>query len=219
MKTKSVVIFLLACLILIACANTNRGEKKRFEGKLVYQINSDKRDLSSEDSTSFQVIYAKDSLVRTDNFTQLGKQTYIKHIVKNRAYTLLNFAGNKMAIQSIPDSSKNIEGKYQFDYKRKKKKFLDRKAKLVKVKNKEVEQEFDVYYFDEISHDYSNAIPGIDGLPVQYSLFVNGEKLTYTLISIESKTIDKDYFGLPSDYTVITPEEFSKFISPEEDAE
>lgn len=218
MKTKSIITFLLACLLLIACANTNHGEKKRFEGRLIYKISSDKRDFDENDSTSYQVIYAKDSLVRTDNFTPLGKQIYIKHIAKNRAYTLLNFAGNKMAIQSIPDSSKSIDGKYQFNYKRKKKSFLNKKAKLVEVTNTEVEQEFDVYYFEDISHDYSNAIPGVKGLPVEYSLFVNGEKLTYTLIALENKEMDKDYFGLPSDYTIITPDEFSKFISPEDDA-
>src|SRR5690554_4389278 len=75
-----------------------------FEGKFVYTIDSPANTPNIEDSINYQIVYAKDSMLRIDNFTPIGKQIYIKHIPKNRAYILMDLGSQKVAIQTYTDT-------------------------------------------------------------------------------------------------------------------
>lgn len=196
-------IFSIA-LIIIGCGTK---VQERFEGKMVYKITSDRAEQYNEDSLGYQVIYAKDSMLRIENFTQLGKQVYIKHITKNRAYILMEFEGEKVALKSIPEPPANA-GKYEFKKKRGKETIAGRIARKMEVKIPNVDSLFVMYYFDDISHDYSEAVPGLPGLPVKYTLIVNDELSDFELIQFEQKEISIDYFGIPSDYKIMTMDEF-----------
>lgn len=214
MHFKNVISFALIGSLIFACSSEQTSSSRRFEGKLIYKISSNLGEFDPADSMNYQVIYAKDSLVKTDNFTRLGKQSYLKHISKNRAYTLMDFQGNKLAIQTIPDSTKIEADKYTFFEREEKKKIAGLEAHLVEVKIKGHNVPFEMWYTPEISHDYSEAIPGLKGLPVAYTLLIGEEEITYTLIEAERKAMDRDHFGLPSDYKVITTQEFEAYIAP-----
>ena len=146
-------------------------------------------------------------MLRIENFTQLGKQVYIKHITKNRAYILMEFNGEKIALKSIPEPPANA-GKYEFKKKRGKQDIAGKSARKMQVKIPNVDSLFIMYYYDDISHDYSEAIPGLPGLPVKYTLIVNDELADFELIKFEQKEISIDFFGIPSDYKVMTMDEF-----------
>ncbi|SFT51713.1 hypothetical protein SAMN05216474_1026 [Lishizhenia tianjinensis] len=218
MQFKNFFYVLLVASVMLSCSGKKENTSNRFEGRLVYKITSNLREFDPADSMSYQIIYAKDSLVKTDNFTRLGKQSYLKHILKNRAYTLMNFQGNKLALQSIPDSTKVEADKYTFFDRDESKEIAGLKANLVEVKIKGQKEPYEMWYTSEISHDYSEAIPGMKGLPVVFTLVIGEEELTYTLIEAERKTMDRDHFGLPSDYKVITTQEFEAYITaPQEE--
>lgn len=213
MRVKHIFSFLVIISFLISCSTHETEGKSSFEGRLIYKISSNLKEFDPTDSTGYQIVYAKDSLVKTDNFTRFGKQSYLKHILKNRAYTLINFQGNKLAIQSIPDSTKVDPEKYTFFEREEKKDIAGLEAKLTEVKIKGINEPFEMWYSTEISHDYSEAIPGLKGLPLVYTLVIGEEELTYTLINVERKEMDRDHFGLPSDYEVITTEAFKNYIT------
>lgn len=218
MRIKNLFSFLFICGLLTACTSKTDTQGNRFEGKLVYKITSNMRDFDPADSMNYQIIYAKDSLVKTDNFTRFGKQSYLKHIPKNRAYTMMNFEGNKLAIQTIPDSTKVAPDKYTFFERKEQKKIAGLNAQLVEVKIKGHNTPIEMWYATAVSHDYSDAIPGMKGLPLIYTLVIGDEELTYTLIEAEQRTMSRDHFGLPSDYKVITTQEFEAFVAaPQEE--
>ena len=215
---RTVLYSLIGCICILffvsSCATT-KSKNKSFEGKLVYELFIGEEAKQPLDSAKFQIIYAKDSLVRTENFTPLGKQVFIKHIPKNKAYTLIDMFGDKYAIQSVPDSLDKLNEKYNFDYKSGKKNIAGRKANRVLVKIIDQPEPIEMYYIKDISHDYSSAIPGLNGLPAEYTIFVKGEKLQYKLVAVEEKIIPLDTFGIPSDYIKISVTDFMDLIKEE----
>jgi hypothetical protein len=195
----------LIALLLFACAT--REAVERFEGKMVYKLSSDKLDRLATDSINYQVIYAKDSMLRIENFTPIGKQIYIKHIPKNRAYILMEFNGQKIAIQSIPEPAVN-DGKYLFKKRRGKVTVAGIEAKKIDVTLPEIDTMMTMLYHPRMSADYSEAIPGIPGMPLRYALLVDGVLTTFELLELEERVIDIDFFGIPSDYERMTMDEF-----------
>lgn len=207
------IIVLLFIGLILGCA-VQPPVKSSFEGKIIYRISADYIDESSHDSTAFQIVYAKDSMLRVENFTPIGKQIYIKHIPKNRAYILMDVFTEKLAIQSIPEPPPNA-GKYVFKPKRKKKKIAGKKAHQIQVEIPDIDSIFTMYYYPDIPAKYSEAIPGIKGLPAKYTIFSNGIYFDYEIISIENTPVDQDLFGIPSDHRIISMEEFIELINEE----
>ena len=196
-------IFFIIGLFLVGCITSY--ENGKFEGKLVYQISSVTHH--TLDSVNFQTIYAKDSLVRIENYSPIGKQVFIKHIPKNRAYLLIEVQGEKFAIKSIPqsDSSSN---EYQVKQKLGKKNILGLPSKKLEVFYPEIDSSLIVIFTPEISSTYNEAISYCPGLPIEYYLVVNQQLLKYQLIEFSKEEIDLDYFGIPSDYQIVTLDEF-----------
>ncbi|MGB0934052.1 MAG: hypothetical protein ACPGU5_07195 [Lishizhenia sp.] len=214
-KTIAISIIGLTYLLLFTTSCATSKNNSRFEGKLVYELFIGEEAKQPSDSSKYQIIYAKDSLLRTENYTPLGKQVFIKHITKNKAYTLVNLFDQKYAIQSIPDSLDKLSEKYSFEYKRGKKNIAGRKANRVLVQIIDQPAPVEMFYFNDISHDYSSAIPGLNGLPAEYTIFVKGEKLHYKLVTIEERAIPIDTFGIPSDYIKISVTDFMNLIQVE----
>jgi len=197
-------------LILFGCS-LPQAISDDFEGKLVYSIDSPANTPNSEDSINYQVVYAKDSMLRIDNFTPIGKQIYIKHIPKNRAYILMDLGMKKVAIQTIPDTLKE-SGKYLFKYKSGSETYAGIKAYNIEVTDTEQDMTMIMNYNPDISPKYSTALKGIPGLPIKYSLHSNAMWLTYQLVSIEKRPLSIDLFGIPSDHEIITLDEFIELI-------
>jgi hypothetical protein len=69
-----------------------------------------------------------------------------------------------------------------------------------------------VNYLPNISSKYSNALIGVPGLPVKYSIYSSGIWISHELISFEEQPINRDNFGIPSDYEIITLDQFMELI-------
>ena len=202
--------FLCLSFILIACLSP-KASIESFEGKLVYTVSSPLNNPEESDSINFQVIYAKDSMLRIDSFTPIGKQVYIKHIPKNKAYILMDIGYKKVAIQTIQDTTDN-SGRYIFDKKIGKDEIAGRKAKKIRVTDTVYDTTMAMNYISEIPAKYSTAIEGMPGLPVNYSLNSAGMWINYKLKTIEERPVSIDLFGIPSDYDIITLDEFIELI-------
>lgn len=198
-------------LILITSCQTSIPMLENWEGKIVYKIESELLNQDAEDSLNYQVVYAKDSMLRVESFTPIGKQIYIKHIPKNKAYILMDIYTDKIAIQTFSEEAPNT-GKYEFIETRGRKKIANKKSKKIDVKMPESDTIISMNYYEDIPPKYSEAIPGIPGLPAKYTVYSNGEYMSYEAISFETKEVDKDLFGIPSDYRKISMDEFIEMI-------
>src|SRR5690554_7130545 len=72
------ILFFGITLILLSCS-LQQTVSEHFEGKLIYSIESPGNIPDEKDSINYQVVYAKDSMLRIDSYTPIGKQIYIKH--------------------------------------------------------------------------------------------------------------------------------------------
>lgn len=207
---KFFTVSLISLLILGSCG-VQKESNTPFEGKLVYSVSSAENNPNDADSINYQVVYAKDSLLRIESFTPIGKQVYIKHIPKERAYILMDLFHKKVAIQTITDTVDRSD-KYSFKSKIGSKTFAGKKAKNISVTFNEQDTTIVMNYIEDISPKYSEAIEGIPGLPVKYSVYSKGLWITYELISFEEREISKDKFGIPSDHEIITFDEFMEIM-------
>lgn len=209
-QIKYVAIAMISLLLIVSCG-VQKESNTPFEGKLVYSVSSVENNPNDADSINYQVVYAKDSLLRIESFTPIGKQIYIKHIPKERAYILMDLYEKKVAIQTITDTIDRSD-KYSFKSKIGSKTFAGKKAKNIAVTFNELDTTIVMNYIEDISPRYTEAIEGIPGLPVKYSVYSKGLWITYELISFEEREISKDKFGIPSDHEIMTLDEFMKIM-------
>lgn len=198
-------------LILLGSCGVQKESKTPFEGKLVYAVSSVENNPNDADSINYQIVYAKDSLVRIESFTPIGKQIYIKHIPKERAYILMDLFHKKVAVQTITDTIDRSD-KYSFKSKIGSKTFAGKKAKNIAVTLNEKDTTMIMNYIENISPKYTEAIEGIPGLPAKYSVYSNGLWITYELISFEERPVSKNKFGIPSDHEIMTFDEFMEIM-------
>ena len=88
----------------------------------------------------------------------------------------------------------------------------NQKAKKVIVTNTTNNKTLEVYYFKKISPKYIEAYKNSPGLPVLFYLESNEGLIKYELIEITPKQIDRNLFGIPSDYQKIGFDEFIKLM-------
>lgn len=205
------ILLLSSIIFLLFSCKLPSINTESFEGKFIYTISSESNTPDLSDSINYQVIYAKDSMLRIDSYTPIGKQIYIKHIPKNRAYILMDLGFKKVAIQTIPDTLEN-QGRYEFSYQSGKEKFGKIKASNIRVKDLELDTTFNMNYYASISPKYSTAMKGIPGLPVNYYLLIEGAWANYRIYSIEKKALNIDLFGIPNEYEIITLDDFIDII-------
>lgn len=199
--------------LLYSCAlpKENTGD---FEGKFIYHIDNPMNTSDKSDSINYQIVYAKDSMLRIDNYTPIGKQIYIKHIPRNRAYILMDLGSSKVAIQTIPDTTEE-NNSYEFKKLPGSKVIGGLKTNNIQVKDLELDTILQMNYAPDIPAKYSTALKGIPGMPIKYYLFTDNEWLTYELISLDKSPLNIDLFGIPSDYKIITLDQFINMIEEE----
>lgn len=202
-------------LIFTSC-RVQQPNMTPFEGKIVYHISSDQINISEEDSTAYQIIYAQDTMVRIENFTSIGKQVYIKHIPKNKAYILMDLSTKKIAIQTTTEEVPNAD-EFEFEFAMGSSRIAGRKAKKIKVNIPNIDSTFVMQYFEDISHEYSEAVPGIPGLPAKYTVISNDAFMDYEAILLEERKVSRDLFGIPSDYEIMSMDAFIDMIQEMED--
>lgn len=200
------IIFLSSIILILIGCSLPQMNTENFEGKFTYSISSVANTPDPMDSINYQVVYAKDSMLRIESFTPIGKQVYIKHIPRNRAYILMDLGSEKVAIQTIPDTLNEV--RYLYSYKGGKKKFDQIKANNIEVTDLSLDTTLIMNYYPEISPKYSTALDGIPGLPVNYYLHSDGIWINYKLINLEARPVNINLFGIPREYSIITLDEF-----------
>lgn len=179
-----------------------------FKGRLIYKIEFTNPLDSSQNTISKSIIYTNDTLVRVESETgQLGPQVLIKHLIFQKYYLLINYNDTKFAIQqNVPKDT--IPSKYTFKKKFGSKKIDGVKAKRVLVNATSFDKPIEMWYFPKISPKYLDVLKGINGLPVDYYLQLEDGILHYTLEKIEFSEVNKDLFGIPTDFKKVSFDEF-----------
>jgi hypothetical protein len=206
---RTFILFLLFGPILYA----QKTSFKPFTGALTYKVELVDSTLKKGTFQYYMRIYTNDTMVRTENESELfGKQIVIKNLKLNKQYLLLTYNNKKYAIQQqlFPDTTPS---KYQFEEKQKFKKFAKKKSRLAITSIKNVPYKFNTYYSIELNPIYLDILKGIKGLPTQYFLPSNNGILRYTLIEVQETSLPSTAFLFSKDYLKITFEDFIKIVT------
>jgi hypothetical protein len=186
----------------------------QLNGMLVYNV-----ELVSADTVSLQnkwqvVIYTNDTMVRVE--TQggpFGKQVYIRHMVLNKAYLLLAMDGQKFAIRTDlstnNDTIKNYTTKKLFGTK----KIQGIKCCKYNITDNGAPTGYVCYFAKKIPNKYLEVYNDISGLALDYYLPSQNGLIHYEMVQYEQQVLDKNMFGIPSDYKKVTFEEFMSSIN------
>lgn len=211
---KKAGLFILGSIFILFSCTLPKENVANFEGKFIYRIDNPMNVQDDSDSINYQVVYAKDSMLRIDNYTPIGKQIFIKHIPLNRAYILMDLGSQKVAIQTYTDTLQ-ADQSYAFKARAGTKTIGGVKTKRIEVHDLELDTTLIMNYAPDIPAKYSTSIEGMPGMPIKYFLFTNNVWLTYELISLDTSPLNIDLFGIPSDHQIITLDEFIKMIEEE----
>ena len=186
---------------------------KPFYGALTYKVELVDSTLKKGKFQYYMRLYTNDTIVRTENESDLfGKQIVIKHLKLNKQYLLLSYNNKKYAIQQqIPPDT--TPSKYQFEEKQKFKKFAKKKSQLAITHIKNIPYTFKTYFSTELNPIYLDIFKGIKGLPTQYFLSSNKGILRYTLIEVQETVLPSTTFLFSKDYIKIPFDDFIKEVT------
>jgi hypothetical protein len=161
-------------------------------------------------------VMTNDTIVRVETETQLGIQVYIRHIELKKAYLLLDYDGNKYAIQTdLEETNKRDTMAPEYSVKRtwKTKTIAGIKCRKYIVRDKNQTEGYDCWFAKKIDHKYLEVYPEVAGLAVDYYLPSPDGLIHYELTQLNLTPVNRDLFGVPSDYKRLTFEEFVNMIS------
>ncbi len=215
MKIHNNNLFLSILLLAFGCFNSINAQN--FTGELVYSVEMVDTNVQKIIDSRDMTVYTNDTLSRiVIQNDALGEQVTIKHMDFKKSYLLMNMGGKKLAIQTdATDDSSKVEP-YQIRYK-----FFGRKKvngfvlKKAIVYREDLEEERLIWYFKNIRPDIMDMYEGIKGLPADFYIGTVDGIVHYTLKSVTEKPVNKDYFGIPSDYERISLREFMKYVRRE----
>ncbi|MFM2040823.1 MAG: hypothetical protein RLZZ493_1412 [Bacteroidota bacterium] len=205
-------VIVLFVSIFFLFANSAQAQ---LSGVLVYQV-----DLLSADTMNPQnhwqvVVYTNDTMVRVE--TQggpFGKQVYIRHMVLNKAYLLLAMDGQKFAIRTdLANKSKDTSLNYTVKKLVGSKKINGIRCKKYKITDVGAPMGYVCYFAKKIPNKYIEVYQDIPGLALDYFLPSQNGLIHYQLVQYEAQVLDKNMFGIPSDYKKVTFEEFMSSLN------
>jgi hypothetical protein len=205
-------VVILFVSIFFLFANSTQAQ---LSGMLVYQV-----DLLSADTMNPQnhwqvVVYTNDTMVRVE--TQggpFGKQVYIRHMVLNKAYLLLAMDGQNFAIRTdLAKKSKDTSLNYTVKKLIGSKKINGIRSKKYRITDVGAPMGYVCYFAKKIPNKYIEVYQDIPGLALDYFLPSQNGLIHYQLMQYEAQVLDKNMFGIPSDYKKVTFEEFMSSLN------
>jgi len=199
----------LFSLLLIVSTIAFSQKQEGFAGKLIYSVQIVDTGLQTMIPVREMVIFTNDTLLRIENETdQLGMQVVIKHMALNKSYLLLHTPVANYAIQT--DHSTEKVDTFPYTYKKKfgRTKICGKKANKLIVKHTNFTEEMEFLYFKNMNAKYLNTLENFPGLPVKYYISSVDGTYLYQLTAIDKMDVEKDYFGIPSDYKKVTFDQF-----------
>ncbi len=156
------------------------------------------------------VLFTNDTISRVDTETgQFGTQIYIRHMALKKAYLLLNVDGKKFAIQSDLGKKTEVDSLgYTFKKKLFGKKVSGIKCRKYYIQDKGQPEGYYCYFAKKIPNKYLEVYEAIPGLAVDYYLPSADGLIHYQLVKSSFEPVNRDLFGIPSDYKRVTFEEF-----------
>ena len=188
--------------------------QKPFSGELNYKSTMNFPDTNLVYKSWDVKVFTNDTIVRVETQTDaLGNQIYIRNITVGKAYLLIDMDGQKFAIQTDLNKKKAADTT-KIAYTHKKKIFGGKKINGIKCRKYHIvyseKIQFDCYFAKNISNKYLEVYENIPGLAVDYFIPNEDGLIHYQLIKIDEKKVDRNLFGIPSDYKRVSFEEFMK---------
>ncbi len=201
-------------LFFLLVASTSFAQKS-FSGILKYGVSMIDTNIQKLIDDREMFVYTNDTLSRMEILNDaLGPQVSIKHMELKKSYLLLNFLGKKLAIQTNQNNDTARYEPYKIEYKLfGRKKINGQILKKATVYREDLKEVKTIWYFKNIRPDILDIYPGIKGLPADYYLGTVDGIIHYSIISVEEKPLEKDLFGIPSDFERITMEQFLEKVS------
>ena len=193
------------------------AQKQPFEGYFDYRATVYMPDTNILVNSWNVRIYSNDTIARVETETQLGMQVYIRHMSLNKAYLLLDFNGQRYAIQTDleknSEQSDSLKNKYTIKKKFGSKTIAGVKCRRYHITDTRINEEYDCYFAKKIENKYLEVYYEIPGLAVDYYLASEEGLVHYELTGITLTDVNRDLFGVPADCKRITFDEFVNLFS------
>lgn len=217
---KLTVSFLFSLIVLGAVAQQNLSE-----GTLTYKISSNSVDPNSTLAKSLEgatfTVYLKGTQSRTDMASALGSESNFFDSKTGKGVILKQYSGQKLMItMNAANFSQKNKATRNLNFK-----VSDQQVKMAGFNcNKAIGESatgksLEVYFTSQVqlsNKQYDNALPQLDGLPVQYELQSGKIIFTYTLTNVNYEPVPAAKFEIPkAGYRVLTYEETQQLKSVE----
>lgn len=204
-------------LLMLGCISILSLQAQNFTGKVTFEISVLEPGGNISDQKGKSVIFIKDSIVRRENDSQLGKQVYITNVNSGETTLLMNFMGQDFAIEMKKDKfSAEDSSRYAFKDQKGKEKIEGYKCK--KVSYKAGGKDLEANYTDEISSIYNNgSFRHLEGFAFSYEVLDQGVVFRYICTEVlnyneSENTLSDQLFSIPPQYNQVTLQEFMQMV-------
>lgn len=163
-------------------------------------------------------LFTNDTIVRVETETQLGVQVYIRHMELNKAYLLIEYGDDKYAIQADLEkkaAKDTVKPEYTVKKKFGSKKIAGVKCRKYYIQDNDQQEGYYCYFAKKWSNKYLEVYKEIPGLALDYYLPSQDGLIHYELVRVTQTPVNRDLFGIPSDYKRISFDEFVNLFSGE----
>lgn len=218
---------LIFTLFAVSCAYFSVAQKEPLQGVFEYTATIMVPDTNVIYKQWSVVIRTNDTIVRVETETEMfGNQVYLRNMPLNKAYLLLNMGQKGYAIQTdlTKKAGEEKEAQYTITKAKGKKKIAGYKCQKYHVSDlmdgKVVGDGYDCYFSKKISNKYLEVYPEVPGMAFDYYIPTSEGLIHYELISFKKEVVDRNLFGVPSDYEKITFDQFmNMFVGGDEGGE
>ena|SRR5688572_29976460 len=221
-------IFIVA-VIFIGIFTTHHqlvAQEKLNEGKVIYEISYPDMEMDPQMAAMMpteSVVYFKGNLSRTETSMGMGiSSATIVNSKTNEMTALTDMMGTKTAtIVDMDDQKKDKSDVKEEDLKiahsnetKEIAGYACKKAILTNADGTTIE----MFYTENItsSSQFNTQWKSLKGFPLEYTLAVGGMNMKMTAKSVTKEKISDELFKIPSDYKLMTQEEFQKMLGGEE---
>ncbi|PKP45238.1 MAG: hypothetical protein CVT95_09205 [Bacteroidetes bacterium HGW-Bacteroidetes-12] len=206
-------------LLILNAFTLQSFTQKNFEGTVTFKITYG--ELPPE-MAGYESMLPKESITKlkegkskTTQTTAMGTNITISDKEGN-VTILMNMMGQKIAIKESIDKEKDASSKPIITYVDETKKIAGYTCKKAELKFADTDEIMVVYYTEEIVATTSNSqlsVDGLKGFMMEYSINNQGIEMIISASTVTKEKISDAEFIVPSDYDVMTKEDFQKMMS------
>ena len=214
------IIFIV--LLVAATASTSVGKDKEFKGLITYTIEYSDMDLPEQMRPYLPRMlnmYFRGEMTKTVMTTAGGKTIKIKDGEEKTVITLIDMAGQKLAMKSnMEEIRKELENTpgYRTEFKNETRTIAGYKCKKAVLIPEDDGEWLTVYYTEELGSNVNYfdtpQFSEIPGIMLEFQMSTPQFKMTYTASGVDKKTISKKEFKVPDDFEFKTAEEIQQMF-------